>query len=838
MAGHKAWIACVAISALIPSLARAAPSCAKILTMFPQPGRADPTQTGNAFRPLPILVGPNGVRMTMDAVRFGLPTSSGINPPGPTAWVGNYQVEDVPAFAIAPGNGTAATLSQTGLEDGNPVPVPQSCLSDPALIYGGTHWSLKQGQTIHVTLGSKLDYVGPYMVNLPYNGAAPCRSVNLHTHGLLVSPYAPRRPGEGEYGDYVLDVTLAPHSAAGSTDDCQAAIGQHVHGVTPKPLQHEIQIPGMPGTSTMDEGQHPSGLFWYHPHTHGYSRGQVSGGTTGVITVGKLGDYACTEQSPPPTSGQCPAGTGATGSRIIALKDAQILPVNGGLSPFRLRPDYDAGMCNSVPAKDETRPGECMAADGSGGRWVFTVNGVQYPTIIEPGSKQDEIWRIANTSPNVSYRLTVVPQANAPDAGREPLPFQVIAIDGVSIPQSPGGDGQGIYQTSEILMMPGTRAEVRVTAPTNGGTYVLRNQVVSTAANGTADTWPQMDLMQVTWPAPPANVALAPMATQARPAGLSVLGPQRAEAATVMAMQRAAGATPKLPAGCTVSSNEERVIYFVHRTRTRADGGSQEVFGILAGIRQQGAKEMRFFDKDFNEVPGLKGVADVWKAIVDPNDPNNAAPAFDTSPYGNICAVKDGHSERWVIENWTGEDHNFHLHQSRFTLDTAHLTDSSGTYFQFPTGTGRDKQVLATDGLIQAIVAQSSTAPSWTAAHHDSVPVPRGEGLCPNDAADQICKDSNGKPIVDSNGNPIGVADRECSGDPTDGTCTRLGIVSINVTFGRTTQVGKFVYHCHILEHEDLGMMARVQVICPDGGTSCGGGAEQQAQAGNAGHHH
>ena len=163
-------------------------------------------------------------------------------------------------------------------------------------------------------------------------------------------------------------------------------------------------------------------------------------------------------------------------------------------------------------------------------------------------------------------------------------------------------------------------------------------------------------------------------------------------------------------------------------------------------------------------------------------------------------------------------------------MDTANLNDTTGTYFQFPAGTARDAQVLPTDALIQAIVAQAPSGPSWTAAHHDSVPVPRGEGRCPNVAADQTCTDGAGQPIA--------VEDRECSGDPTDGTCTRPGIVSINVTFGRTTQVGEFVYHCHILEHEDLGMMARVRVICPDGGMSCSGGAARQVQAGNVGHHH
>ena len=53
------------------------------------------------------------------------------------------------------------------------------------------------------------------------------------------------------------------------------------------------------------------------------------------------------------------------------------------------------------------------------------------------------------------------------------------------------------------------------------------------------------------------------------------------------------------------------------------------------------------------------------------------------------------------------------------------------------------------------------------------------------------------------------------------------------MTFDRTTQVGDFVYHCHILEHEDLGMMARMHVVCPDGGTSCGTGDDE----GGAAHH-
>jgi L-ascorbate oxidase len=48
-----------------------------------------------------------------------------------------------------------------------------------------------------------------------------------------------------------------------------------------------------------------------------------------------------------------------------------------------------------------------------------------------------------------------------------------------------------------------------------------------------------------------------------------------------------------------------------------------------------------------------------------------------------------------------------------------------------------------------------------------------------------------------------------------DGAC-RPSRVVVSIPF---TQVGDFVYHCHILEHEDGGMMAKISVVpSGDGG--------------------
>jgi L-ascorbate oxidase len=42
-----------------------------------------------------------------------------------------------------------------------------------------------------------------------------------------------------------------------------------------------------------------------------------------------------------------------------------------------------------------------------------------------------------------------------------------------------------------------------------------------------------------------------------------------------------------------------------------------------------------------------------------------------------------------------------------------------------------------------------------------------------------------------------------------DGHCGSAPLV-LDIPF---SQLGEFVYHCHILEHEDGGMMAKIQVV-------------------------
>jgi FtsP/CotA-like multicopper oxidase with cupredoxin domain len=108
-------------------------------------------------------------------------------------------------------------------------------------------------------------------------------------------------------------------------------------------------------------------------------------------------------------------------------------------------------------------------------------------------------------------------------------------------------------------------------------------------------------------------------------------------------------------------------------------------------------------------------------------------------------------TETWELVQLSTENHNFHLHQSRFTM-----TGTNGGIVQdnFPLGV--------------------------------AVPAPGFESLI-NDDQNGVCT----------------VADWR------QGRCKSRAVV-LSIPF---TQLGEFVYHCHILEHEDGGMMARIQVV-------------------------
>jgi Multicopper oxidase len=102
-----------------------------------------------------------------------------------------------------------------------------------------------------------------------------------------------------------------------------------------------------------------------------------------------------------------------------------------------------------------------------------------------------------------------------------------------------------------------------------------------------------------------------------------------------------------------------------------------------------------------------------------------------------------------MLVNLAGEDHNFHVHQTRFSVVAS--TGNGGT--ALPSTVNGNPVLL------------------------DNVPLPHATG--------DACDGTVGPRIA--------------------GTC-KPTFVTVSIPFH---EVGDFVYHCHILEHEDGGMMAR-----------------------------
>jgi FtsP/CotA-like multicopper oxidase with cupredoxin domain len=143
---------------------------------------------------------------------------------------------------------------------------------------------------------------------------------NLHTHGLTVSP-------RGNSDNVFLRV------GPGQTQD------------------YEFQLPA----------NHPPGLFWYHPHPHGFSDEQTRNGLAGAIIVEGLLDSF-------PTLRHLP-------ERLLLLKGLQL--ENGRVVI--------------------THIGEHV---------VRTINGVVKPVMVLSPS-ETELWRIGNLSADLYFLLTL-----------------------------------------------------------------------------------------------------------------------------------------------------------------------------------------------------------------------------------------------------------------------------------------------------------------------------------------------------------------------------------------------------------------------------------------------
>jgi FtsP/CotA-like multicopper oxidase with cupredoxin domain len=635
-------------------------------------------------------------------------------------------------LAAHPGDAGYVTF---GLPDGVSVPgsAARSIVVDGLMLYNDSLapevWRLNAGGTLNVRLVNRL-------------GAGETAATNLHTHGLLVSPDLDTRGGKAvePVGDtvYVCTVPEGTDPASPSGKNC-AAHGAF-YGAKTSEMNYRLVLP--PG--------HPEGLFWYHPHVHMNARTQVGAGLSGLIFV----MAGSTE-----TSGGARTKDGRTPTeRFLMLKDHQIGSISGA-DPSTLKASFlpvgqhDAGLCGSHNGEPPYR-GACFNGDKG---WLFTVNGQLYPHVTVKSGAQ-EIWRIANTSADMTYDVALVER----DTGR-PLRFQLLARDGVAAAQE-GTSGPILVE--RVLLMPSSRIEVGIDRSASEGLFVDSDPleaVLRTYGYYTGgDAWPAVDLAAVTFEAaaaPPTSAATAMRLNAVRgKAGTPALA-THFEPLVVKAWNPAltgAKAPTVAPApGQPVDERKALPPEMDHTHGSHAAALSSEHPLPLPSPDE--CKPLRPGEERIIALAIDKSGGDEKFKIgaVRANRGSLTPPQWDAAVQNAITASRqfgDDHSpllcahagttEVWNIVNRPFQDnqetHNFHIHQSKF-------------------------EVLA------------------VVDPHDRIEVPRGG--------------SAAKRLVDNYPVPIG------------------GSIRIRIRFTESQAGGRFVFHCHILEHEDKGMMAAIEVL-------------------------
>ena len=337
------------------------------------------------------------------------------------------------------------------------------------------------------TLAHSVDSNGYTHYCYKYNSSgqvieAPTLRLNPGDHLLLHVTDAITTPGPQSASS--MDMTSPPGTVA-CGDGGTATINStnvHFHGLNIPPTCHQDDVLTtliQPGTSgfqfdTQIPLAEPPGLYWYHPHVHGFTEFQVNGGAAGALIVNGMEKYR-------------PEVVGLT-ERVFVVRQQFLVPWGPG--PYQLTVNFE------------------------------TAGSIQGPAPIiqmKPGEKQ--FWRVANATLQSFMPLQVwfdsVPQ-----------PMQLVALDGYPLAQS--------RTTDTILIPPAGRAEFIVQAPTStsqSADFMVLNY--NTGPTGNADIEQPLATIQLvnTASAP----AASPVAAAAAPASQSNLKFSGLASATVTA---------------------------------------------------------------------------------------------------------------------------------------------------------------------------------------------------------------------------------------------------------------------------------------------------------------
>ena len=287
------------------------------------------------------------------------------------------------------------------------------------------------------------------------SGAMELSATNLHFHGLTIPALC--------HQDEVLKTSI---------------------GAGAPPFEYRFRIPA----------EEPPGLYWYHPHIHGYSTPQVLGGASGALVIEGI------EQANREVAG--------LPERVLVIRDQNLLNPDAppaGSEPVvpKMLIDRDGDAANNgtgfgKPAKDLSL------------NYVPVPYPDYPPALISIRPHERQLWRVLNASAITYLNLAVL-------VNRKPQPLGIVALDGVPL-NANGNAANQIEPRDHIGVPPGGRVEFIMEGPALGESGLFVTRTVDTGQGGENDP----------------NRALAlivPAETAPEPRSILAASPQRVAAA-------------------------------------------------------------------------------------------------------------------------------------------------------------------------------------------------------------------------------------------------------------------------------------------------------------------
>jgi FtsP/CotA-like multicopper oxidase with cupredoxin domain len=233
----------------------------------------------------------------------------------------------------------------------------------------------------------------------------------------------------------------------------------HFHGMNVSPTCHSDEVvhtlvnPGQSFAYAIDiPKDEPAGMYWYHPHVHGFSDAAALGGGNGAIEVEGI-------ENVQPKVAKLP-------SRLLILRSLNVVTDDARA----VRGDHSDPAMAKVPS------------------WDLSVNNVpiSYPALIPATmavqNQRSEFWRVVNATADINADLVLKYDGVA-------QPVQIVAYDGVATGSQDGTRHGKMLTVNDVFIPTAGRAEFVIPPiPATVKHVTLETLKIDTGPKGDIDT--------------------------------------------------------------------------------------------------------------------------------------------------------------------------------------------------------------------------------------------------------------------------------------------------------------------------------------------------------------